>query len=164
MDPRVKTPAIGLQEEFTLEARLSELLTRCSQAVLQARSVRDQIKKVSTASTIADTVKAFDKRVAFLLDGPEEPSENTKPEPTLRSVAGETRALYDMIGQADAAPTTAQRNAASALDERVVLVVKRWEEIKADVPALNQKLKAAGVTEIRPEQRPQAQESGENEE
>lgn len=164
MDPRVKTPAVGLQEEFTLEARLSELLTRCSQAVLQALSVREQIKKVSTASALGDAVKALDKRIAFVLDGPEERSANTKPEPTLRGASGETRALYDMIGQADAAPTTAQRDAASALDERVVSVVKRWEEIRADIPALNQKLKAAGLSEIQPEQRPQIQESDENEE
>ncbi len=164
MDPRLKTPAIGLQEEFTLEIRLSELLTRCSQAALQARSVREQIKKLPTANTVADAVKAFDKRVALLLEGPEEPSENTKPEPTLRSVGGDARTLYGMVGQADAAPTAAQKSAASALDERGALVVKRWEEIKAGVAALNQKLKAADLTEIQPEQRPQAGESSDNEE
>jgi photosystem II stability/assembly factor-like uncharacterized protein len=164
MDPRVKTPAVGLQEEFTLESRLSGMLSRSSEATLEARSVREQIKKLPAASAVAEAVQAFDKRVAILLEGAEKPAEDSKPEPTLGDVAGEASSLYGMVGQADTAPTTAQKNAASGLEERVVLVTKRWDEVKADIPALNQKLKAASLPEIHPEQKPEAEESGGSEE
>jgi hypothetical protein len=164
MDPRVKTPAIGLQEEFTLETRLSGMLSRSSEATLEARSVHAQIKKLPNASAVAEAVQAFDKRVALLLEGAEKPGDDAKPEPTLGDVAGEASSLYGMVGQSDTAPNTAQKMAASALEERIVSVTKSWGEVKADIPALNRKLKTASLPEIHPEQRPQAEESGGSEE
>ena len=44
MDPRVTTPLAGLQQQFDLQVRLASLLTNSTKAVLQARSIREQIK------------------------------------------------------------------------------------------------------------------------
>ncbi len=47
MDPRVKITPAGLQQFFSLQMRLSSLLTKTSQAAMQAHSVSQQLEKIS---------------------------------------------------------------------------------------------------------------------
>lgn len=53
---------------------------------------------------------------------------------------------------AAAAPTAAQTETAAGIERDFAAVSKRWNEIKsADIPALNAKLRAANLAEVRPE-------------
>ena len=115
LDPRVKVTPLALQQKFALETRLANDLSQSSEAVLQAESLREQIKKLSAQASggTGDALKSLDAKLAALLDGPEKPAP-TSP----RGLEGcEWRRLLPLRGgerqrfvakDADAAPTAAQ--------------------------------------------------------
>jgi photosystem II stability/assembly factor-like uncharacterized protein len=147
MDPRLNTPPAGLEQQFSLEMRLASELSASSEAVMQARSFLDQLHKIAAqpAGPLAESIKAFDQKVTAILRGPA----GGAPEPTLARVNAALGTLYGSVGQADAAPTAAQVNAASDTERDFASLMKRWEEIKSsDLPALNQQLKSASLPKI----------------
>ena len=172
LDPRVKATSLALQQKFALETRLATALGRSSEAVLQAESVREQIKKVSAQASgpVSDSLKALDAKLATLLDGPEKP---TPASPRgLKDVNGDVFSLYgeasgnDSVSKdADAAPTTALIAATSAVEKELSPILKTWEQLKTtDVAAVNQRLKSANLPELRLEVNPEAEESAVNQE
>ncbi len=160
MDPRVKTSSAGLEQQFNLEMRLASELTASTEAVAQARSVLDQLHKIATlpAPGLAESIKAFDQKVKAVLGGPMPPASGT-PKPTLTAANGAVGTLYGSLGQADAAPTTAQINAVADTERDLSPAMKQWEEIKkSDLPAFNRQLKSANLPEIRLESKTPADE------
>jgi len=149
MDPRVTASPADLEKQFDLEMRLASELTISTEAVRQARSVDDQLHKLGNQSgALAESIKAFDQKVGTILRGPT-PAVPGASEPTLTRASAAVDALYTGVGQADAAPTTAQINAAADTERDLSALMKRWEEIKnTDLPALNGQLKSAGLPEI----------------
>jgi photosystem II stability/assembly factor-like uncharacterized protein len=151
LDPRVKTPISDLRQQFELEHRLSELLSSSSQAMIQARSVAEQIKKVPTegAAGASDAAKELSEKIQTLVDGPKEKVKGQVNRPTLSSANGDIAALYGSVGQSDALPTAAQVNAASSVEKDVEPLLQRWNTIKErDLPRLNQQLKQRSMPEI----------------
>ena len=155
MDPRVKTPAAGIQQMFALQMRLSSLLTKTSEAVLQSGSIKDQLDKLSdkasgsTATTLAD----FKKKLQAL-NGSAMPTTG-KDEITLSRVNGAASALYDDVDRADAAPTAAQLAATAKAEQDASGVLRRWDELKkTDLPALNKALGGANLSPINLETAP----------
>jgi photosystem II stability/assembly factor-like uncharacterized protein len=160
MDPRVNTPPAGLEQQFNLEMRLASELTASAEAVAKARSVLDQLHKVATLPTpgLAESIKAFDQKVRAVLGGPM-PAGPGAPKPTLTGANGAVGTLYGSLGQADAAPTSAQISAAAGTEHDVSAVMRQWEEIKkSDLPAFNRQLKSANLPEIRLESKTPADE------
>ncbi len=150
MDPRVNTPPAGIEQQFNLEMRLASELTTSTEAVTQARSVLDQLRKIGThpSGAIAESIKALDRKAGTILRGPT-PAVPGSSEPTLTRTSAALETLYESVGQADAAPTTAQINAAADAGHDLSAVMKQWEEIKkSDLPALNRQLKSANLPEI----------------
>jgi hypothetical protein len=167
LDPRVKTPLAALQQKLALETRLANALSRSSEAVLQAKSVRGQIKKLSTQAngSASESLKTLDAKLAAFLDGPE------KPPPTstrgAKDVNGDIYSLYgaasgnDSVAKdADAAPTVALVNAASKAESELAPIQKAWEQIKPEITVLNQQLKGANLPELRLEIEAGADDSG----
>jgi photosystem II stability/assembly factor-like uncharacterized protein len=165
MDPRVKTPAAGLQQTFALEQKLAELVDRSSQAVFQAKSVQEQIEKIKPTGTLTSPLKEFKEKVDAALEGPENlPSGSAKP-PALNDVNEHSYELYKMIGQVDAAPTAAQQDETARVERELPQAIATWDRIvKTDLPPINTQLKQAGLTEINPEQKPEHGENQGNEE
>jgi photosystem II stability/assembly factor-like uncharacterized protein len=154
MDPRVNSSPAGLEQQFNLEMRLSSELTASSEAVTQARSVLDQLHKVATqpAGPLAESIKAFDQKVAAVLRGPA----GGATEPTLARANAAVGTLYGSVGQADAAPTAAQLSAAADTERDIASLIKRWDDVKStDLPALNRQLKSANLPEIGLDAEPQ---------
>jgi photosystem II stability/assembly factor-like uncharacterized protein len=149
MDPRVNTPPEGLEQQFNLEMRLASELTASTEAVTQAHSVLDQLHKVATqTASLAESVKAFDQKLGALLRGPT-PGGGGAPEPTLTRANAAVGTLYGSVGQADAAPTTAQMSAVADTERDLSTLMKRWKEIKnSDLPALNHQLTRGNLPEI----------------
>jgi hypothetical protein len=172
LDPRVKTPLPALQQKFGLETRLANALSRGSEAELQAESVEEQIKKLpsSASGSVGEALKALDAKLGTLLDGPE------KPEPTsprgLKDINGDIYSLYgaasgnDSVSKdADAAPTVALVAAASAAERDLGPALKTWAQLKStEIPAVNQKLKAANLPQLKLEVNPNAEETAVNQE
>jgi len=163
MDPRVKTSQAGLQKKFDLEMELASAITRSSEAVLQARSIHEQLGKIPATGALQDAVKVLDGKISMLLDGLKDSSASS--EPALSTNNSTVIALYKEVEKADAAPTAAQTNAFTKIESALAPQLKRWDELKTeDVPALNHQLGTAGLPELRLDLPPQLQADGENEE
>ena len=154
LDPRVKASPAELEAMFKLQTRLARMMTASSEAILQARSIREQLEKLTAQATGAasDAIKALDKKIAAILDGSGEPAAAKPAEKNLKAVNDDIYTLYTAVDRADAAPTPAQEKAASAIEADLRPVMKRWEELKTtDLAALNRQLKSASLPEIRNE-------------
>jgi len=155
MDPRVETPAAGIEEMFDLEMRLAALLTSSSQAVIEARSIQEQLRQLSgkAAGGTRDSIEAFRKKLAALSGG--EPATAASSRPTLKQVNSAASTLYGAVGMADATPTVAQVEAAKTAEQDTTTVMNEWNQLKtSDLPALNHALGTAGLPEIRLESSP----------
>jgi hypothetical protein len=151
MDPRVKTPPAGLEQQFSLEMRLASELTRSTDAVKEARSVFDQLQKFGSKPNgpAADSLKALQTKVGALLGKGGKPS-GGPPQATLATESGNVGTLYGSIGQSDAAPTDAQIAAASDVERKLSPLLLQWETIKkSDLQKVNQQLHSAAIPELR---------------
>jgi hypothetical protein len=167
LDPRVKTSFPALQQKFALETRLANALSNCSEAVLEAESLRGQIKKLTpkASGNASEAVKSLDTKLAALLDGPEKPAP-TSPR-GLKDVNGDIYSLYGIASgndsvakDADTAPTSALIAATTKVESEVVPLQKEWNQIKSEIPAVNQRLKAANLSPLRVEMDAGGEESG----
>ncbi len=167
LDPRVKATPLALQQKFALETRLANDLSQSSEAVLQAESVRKQIKKLSAQASggTGDALKSLDAKLAALLDGPEKPARTSVR--GLKDMNGDVFSLYGAVSgndsvakDADAAPTAAQLSTTAAVEKEIAPHLTNWNQIKAtDLAAINQQLKSANIPELKLEVNPDAAES-----
>jgi photosystem II stability/assembly factor-like uncharacterized protein len=167
MDPRVKTSTAGLDRKFQLEMRLATLLSQTSKAVLQAGSIREPLQKLSEQATgpTKDSVRAFQTKLAAVLGAPSGFFAPPSAEVTLGQVNGQVTVLYGQVWQADAEPTAAQSEAATATERDVSDAMKRWDALKtADLPVLNRALHTANLPEIQIESDPHKEEAATDEE
>jgi photosystem II stability/assembly factor-like uncharacterized protein len=167
MDPRVKTSAAGLEKKFHLETRLASLLSQTSQAVLQARSIRDPLQKLSQQATgpVRDSVQAFQNKLAAILGAPAGFLAPPANEITLTRVNGQVAVLYGQVWQVDAEPTVSQSEASAATENDTMDVMKRWDALRtSDLPALNRVLGGANLPEVKIDADPHKEEGGMDEE
>jgi len=162
LDPRVKTPVAALEKKFQAERRLATLLSKTSQAVLQAGAVRDQVQSRSEGATgpAKEAIQGLQKKLGALLGTSggffAPPSE----EVTLTRANGQAAVLYGQIWQVDAEPTSAQMQALSSTAQDTQEVMKQWETIKtSDLEQLNSVLKSANLPIVKVEENPHKEES-----
>jgi hypothetical protein len=156
MDPRVKTPPAGLHQQFLMEMRIASLMTRSSRSVAEAGSVRDQLQKLAQGArgSVADSIRALEKKVTAVLGKSEDSFEPGLPELTLRRVNKDVETLYGEMDRADADPTPAQAKAAAQIERDFEAIRKRWDELKTDdLAALNHELRGATLSEVHPQAR-----------
>jgi photosystem II stability/assembly factor-like uncharacterized protein len=166
MDPRVKTSAAGLQKKFDLEVELASAIVRSSQAVMQARSVQEQLNELSESANgqTKNTLEAQKNRVSDLLDGPKD-ADATKPELALKTSNSNMIAVYKEVEKADVEPTSAQFDAFAKTNSDLTNLLKQWEEMKnGDLRGLNLKLGTADLPRVDLGRPPEHEEAGENEE
>jgi photosystem II stability/assembly factor-like uncharacterized protein len=168
-DPRVKTTLPALQQKFALESRLADALSRSSEAVLEAKSLQEQIKKAGANNSAADALKALGAKLTALLDGAEkQPGQTASSAPALNDVNGDIYSLYGAVSgndsvakDADTAPTAAMLAASAKAETDLAPLLKTWQQIKsADLAAANQKLKAANQPELQPSANANAEDNG----
>ncbi|MGA8491574.1 MAG: glycoside hydrolase [Terriglobales bacterium] len=161
IDPRVNTSPSALEQQFNLEMRLASELTASTEAVAEARSLVDQLRKLGAQSgKLTDAIKALDQKVGTVLGARMQPATGAS-EPALTRENAAIGMLYGSVGQADAAPTAAQETAAADTERDLATVLKRWEEIKqSDLPALNRQLKSTKLPEIHLESKAPADDGG----
>jgi photosystem II stability/assembly factor-like uncharacterized protein len=167
MDPRVKTPQIGLGQMFQTQTRLADIFSRSTTALLQARSAREQLEKLSgkPGAGLNEALNALKDKVVTLLDGHMVAEAGPAPEVTLSRVNANVSALYSEVDRADAAPTAAQVKAVAEIDRDFSAMLKQWDEIrKTSIPALNLRLNDARLPEIVIETNPRAAEESHGDE
>src|SRR5208282_450745 len=95
MDPRVKTPAAGIQQMFSLQMRLASLLTTSSVAVIQTRAVQEQLEKLSGSAfgSVKEAIEKLKQKLKTVLGGGPQSSRDVQ-EATLNHVCGTASSLY----------------------------------------------------------------------
>ncbi|HZR29413.1 MAG TPA: YCF48-related protein, partial [Terriglobales bacterium] len=148
MDPRVQVTIEALEQQFQLANKLAAMLSASSEAVLQIKSLRAQLKTLSAQApeNLKEAVAQFDRKLQQLAEGPEKPPEGGAPPPALGSINDDIATLYGLVNAADAAPTSAVLTATQKRADSFNPLMKTWDAIKAsDITTLNRQLGEAGL-------------------
>jgi photosystem II stability/assembly factor-like uncharacterized protein len=151
MDPRVKTAAAGLQQQFKMSNDLYTQLLALSPAVEQAGAARKQLKDLQSHANgeALAAVNALDQKLQALAGGvARRPGAGAEP-PTLGGLRTRFLTLFGVLQEADVAPSTQATAAVTELLGQLPPLMQRWEAIKSqDIPALNKQLKNANLPEL----------------
>jgi hypothetical protein len=144
MDPRVATPAAGLEKQFKLSMQCYEGENAARSAATQARSLRVQAAALRPkAGALADAVAALETKLGEL--------DSAAGEPGLGRTAGELGRLLGLLQAADAEPTSQVSEAVEAARADLDKVLPRWTKLRdEDLKELNARLKAAGLAALDP--------------
>lgn len=150
IDPRVKASAADLQEQFDLSWQLYQLRLKLAPIGKQFGDIGDQLAKLKARAAerpdVTEKLEAFGQILAKF--GPPHPRPGAPP--SLFVLESTTR-LFDETQSADAAPAAAVKAAAADVQAKVETSLELWKKLlEADLPALNQQLKAADFSEIKP--------------
>jgi photosystem II stability/assembly factor-like uncharacterized protein len=167
MDPRVKTLPAGLAQQFALSMGVADSLRRTRDAPAQARGLSEQLRLLGeraarteapppagSAGDLARSIAGVDDKLRAIVGGGEVAAGAQalapRVEMSLERVRADLAALYDILQEADAAPTGVTVAAVGDVQRDVGLVLGRWQQLKAmDLPALNQKLVQAGLAALK---------------
>jgi len=151
MDPRVKTSAADLQEQFDLSWQLYQLRLKLAPIGKKFDDIAEQLTKLKAQAAerpdITQKLEAFAQ--TLMKFGPPHPRPGASP--SLFVLESTTRLFNDIQG-ADTAPTAAVKAAVADLETKVGPMMGAWHKLlESDLPALNQQLKQARFLEIRTE-------------
>ncbi len=151
MDPRIKTPAAGLEKKFQAETRLASIVTQTSEAVLEGRSINAQLlKSEPNSADLKGAVADFRGKLAALLGGAGGFVAPPSADMTLSRASEDAATLYQQIWQVDAEPTYSQTEAMASSDHASSDLLKRWAEfIATELPSFNRQLRGLRVPEIK---------------
>ena len=156
MDPRVDNPLADLEALFATESRLASMVTKSAEADMQAHSVHEQIESIAQKAPqeVKELLEKCDKRVTALTSG-ESDSAKKEDAKGLDDVTGEVASLYAQVGQADAAPTDAQRSAVEQVSREEDEALRAWTQLTTTtIPDLNRRLSTMRLPIIDLQQRP----------
>ena len=154
MDLRVQVTQAALAQQFAAESKIAAEMNKDFAALQEVKRLREQLKKLAEQAgqgQLAETIATLDAKTAAL-EGAVAPGEAFGPttgQENLSRLNLELGTLYRAADSADAAPTTAQAAASANLEKALASLLARWDALKShDMPALNQQLRAAGLTKI----------------
>jgi hypothetical protein len=163
MDPRVKTPATGLRQQFTVSLALYDAGTESPALAARARALRAQLAdRRSRGGAAVEQLAALDRKLADLA-GPEATGRGGRgggrggrgggppAPPSFGGLTAEFAAPMNAIQEADEPPTASMVVAANEKLRTFAELKAKWAAIlRTDVPALNVALKAAGAQPVVP--------------
>jgi hypothetical protein len=149
MDPRVKTSAADLQEQFDLSWQLYQLRLKLAPIGKKFDDIAEQLTKLRAQAAerpdVTQTLEAFAQTLVRF--GPPHPRPGAPP--SLFVLESTTR-LFNEIQGADAAPTTAVKAAVADLETKIGPMMDAWHKLlESDLPALNRQLTQAGFPGIK---------------
>ena len=156
MDPRVSAGEAGLRQQFELESKIAEAMQRNYYALQQVRSVRQQLDTLRTHAGTAQPlpeIAALDQK-AEELQGDEDTGVflTTTAGKSLARLNSGLNTLLGAVDSADAAPTTQEQLTFADVNKALEQQLDHWKQIQTvDVPALNSKLKQAGLPAVNAE-------------
>jgi hypothetical protein len=150
MDPRVKTPAAGLRQQFDLSMQCYEGMRQAQEALTQVRKLRAHLKEVrdrTDKGPLAEAIAKLDEKAAAL-EGPPVGRKGRGAagprEPSLTRLRAELGALLGVLQGADATPTTQAVAASREVQQVLAKLLARWRELRdTEVKALNEQLRRA---------------------
>ena len=157
MDPRVKTPTVGLMQQFTESMKLYEDAVAASKAIEQLDAIQEQLGFLEEAGGRRGAVRMqsllSDKKAEALTGKGTGCSFSSAglPEPdSLSSVRGTLLALMSMMQGSDVAPPTQIVEAASERRQKMAELMSQWNTFKdQEIAKLNATLKKANLPAVR---------------
>jgi photosystem II stability/assembly factor-like uncharacterized protein len=130
MDPRVKTPALALQQQFTMSKGLYDDITNAQRVLGQIRGIRAQ----AGAAPFTERLTALEGAGGGGGRGGRGGGAPAGPD-TINSVAGAMGGLMTTLQGAEVAPTT--QLAAAIADRRAAMakLMQKWTTLKAEIKA-----------------------------
>ena len=159
MDPRIKTPLVDLQRQFETGMAISRRQTEINDAQHEIGAVRAQIAKLRPQAaghpSLSSALRSLD-RDAEAVGGTREPRVapgNVPPPPkeetSLTFLSGQFSEIARDVDAGQAAPTAEDLQALAEAGATLAKTMARWSSIKTrDLPTVNEKLKAAGLSPI----------------
>jgi hypothetical protein len=155
MDPRVKTSTADLGEQFKLSKQLYDEWLALSSISEQARKVRGQLTELRPRiadAALKSQVESFTEKLTAIAGaggGGFGGGGAATGAPTVTSTTARIRTLFNVIEEVDVAPTSQVAAAVPEVVKDSRAIQDRWRNFASqDFPALNQALKAAGLTTI----------------
>jgi photosystem II stability/assembly factor-like uncharacterized protein len=167
MDPRIKVSEADLRAQFDASMRTAGLLRKVATASGSANDLEKQLDALQKNSNgeILSALQQFHKKFTEIA-GPASQGYGRPVTPletdhtSLRYLAGDVRKVLGALQSADAAPTPEQLQALANDSALADKAISAWSALLAtDLPSLNNRLKAAGLAEIKttkPELQPEA--------
>ena len=156
-DPRVKTPALVMQQVYSLTRAMYEGARDAQQAARQAQDLRDQAAKIQATGAIKDALTAFGEKLRALAGppggrggatGPFGPPPGPPVTPgvpdSLADASSVLSAVMNSLG-VDVQPTALQLKTIADANARAAKVMARWTVAGAERTVLNARLKQAGL-------------------
>jgi hypothetical protein len=151
MDPRVKTPARDLAEQFRLSKQLYDTWFAFNVLTNQSNPISKQLADLrSTAKTdeVKAQIDAFVQKVNAVV-GAEVARPDLANKLTALSALARLKALFGILQEVDAAPTPQTVAAVTQLQTDAQSLRTRWQALTLqDILTLNQQLRAAGLAPI----------------
>ena len=137
MDPRVKTPAAVLTEQFATAMRLAALLQVGAATLDSVRAARKQLatsRERSGQGAAADSLATYDQKLGAIEGGGGGGGRGggAGSQPTLASVNAEIGQLYEALEQADAAPSASLAAAIRDVEAKHRAVMSRWKSLRGN--------------------------------
>jgi hypothetical protein len=144
MDPRVKTSIADLEQQFTVSKAMYDDMLKATVAIHEITVLRDQMKSQAGAAvpgTDAQALKAKLDAIAGSDQGGFRRGGGGGPA-TLTSLRLQLSRLEHSVQNADAAPTTAQIEAAQIASKQLPDLLQKWDAVKkTDLKAMNEQLR-----------------------
>jgi photosystem II stability/assembly factor-like uncharacterized protein len=159
MDPRVKTPAADLAQQFRLSYQIyqdEQSLAPAFDAMDALRKQLDERKKqAGTNAELAKVLEDFTHQLDAVEGVPVRRAVPTTEPLTLSLINGRLGQLFGVLQETDAAPTAATVANINELRAAIPGLTAKWKALHStELTALNAKLRAAGLAEIKVEEKP----------
>jgi hypothetical protein len=152
MDPRVRTRAADLAAQFKLSRQVYDEWLTLNSTSETVKSLRGQLTEIRPRASedLKKHIDALAEKLQTLAGGGGPPAAGANAKPTIASVTGRVRTLFNLFEDVDAAPTPAAAAAVPVVTRESRTVQDSWQLIRSqDIPALNQELRAAGLPELK---------------
>ncbi|MDT5158549.1 MAG: hypothetical protein QOH51_2906 [Acidobacteriota bacterium] len=156
IDPRIKTPRAGLEQQFALSAQAVEGMRQTFDALEEIKKLRTQVKdlraRTGLAPALAEALSALDGKALALevAAAPRAPGQAPAP-PNLSQLHSSLATLLEVLQLADATPTTQAVAASTELQRQLREALSVWEQLKnKDVASVNTQLRAANLPPLTP--------------
>jgi hypothetical protein len=151
MDPRVTTAAANLALQFQLGLRICDAMNSSYAALEQVRALRVQLKTDADKAPkgdLTDAIAAVERKVAAFEGSAPSFAAGAMPD-SFAQLNGRFGQLLKAVDDADAAPTQVAQETLTTLDQSLGELSTKWNNVKStDIPALDEKLKRAGLPAI----------------
>ncbi|MBI3586270.1 MAG: hypothetical protein HY088_03980 [Ignavibacteriales bacterium] len=154
MDPRVKTPKKGLEQQFSLSYQAYSGIQQAYKTLEQLRKLRSQLKELQgrASGSLADAIVALDKK-AGELEGSSRfrrvGGSASVAESNFNKIRNDFSALYNVLQEADVAPTTQAVKQSSEAQKSFSDLTAQWNNLKAkELSALNSGLAKAHLPKV----------------